>query len=133
MKKGQRIARILLWIHYFPIRKKRMRDNNKIVLTTLKITKKSPLYCFVFFWGTLCCLCNSVIIKPWPHTDAKSQFLSKSSILMKSTPTVNLNFRAKNGIIENLIFEQKLIFAAVCGPSKPFFKAMNFITSDLQP
>ena len=29
---------------------------------------------------------------------------------MKSIPTLNLNFPAKNGIIENLIFEQKIGF-----------------------
>ena len=49
------------------------------------------------------------------HTDAKSQFLSKNSILMKSTPTLNLNFPAKNGIIGNLIFLNKnWDFATVC-------------------
>ena len=45
------------------------------------------------------------------HTDAKSQFLSENSILMKSTPTLSLNFRAKIGIIEiTWIFEQKFLF-----------------------
>ena len=48
--------------------------------------------------------------KEGDHTDAKSQFLSKNSILIQSTPILNLNFPAKNGIIENLIFEQKLGF-----------------------
>ena len=38
------------------------------------------------------------------HTDAKSQFLSNKSILTKSTPTLNLNFPTKTGIIDNLIF-----------------------------
>ena len=50
-----------------------------------------------------------------PHTDAKSQFLSKNSILMKSTPTLNLNFRAQNGIIKKLDFLNKnWDFATVC-------------------
>ena len=38
------------------------------------------------------------------HTDAKYQFLFRNSMFMKSTLTLNLNFPAKNGIIENLIF-----------------------------
>ena len=37
------------------------------------------------------------------HNDAKYQFLFKNSILMKSIPTLNLNFPAKNGIIEYYI------------------------------
>ena len=41
------------------------------------------------------------------HTDAKSRFLSKNSILMKSTSTLNLNFPAKNRFIKNLILYTK--------------------------
>ena len=52
------------------------------------------------------------------HTDAKSQFLFKNSILTNSTPTSNLNFPAKNGMIEKLIFlNKKGDFAAVCKAS----------------
>ena len=55
-------------------------------------------------------ICNRepMVVPRWSHTDAKSQFLSKNSILMKSTPTFNLNFPAKNGIIEKLIFWTKI-------------------------
>ena len=53
------------------------------------------------------------------HTDAKSQFLSKNSILMKSTPTFNLNFPAKNGIIENLIFLTKSWILPQCATVAP--------------
>ena len=48
------------------------------------------------------------------HTDAKSQFLSENSILMKSTPTMIMNFPAKNGIIENLIFWTKIRILPQC-------------------
>ena len=48
------------------------------------------------------------------HTVANSKFLSKNSILMKSIPTVNLNFRAKIEVVKTLIFEQKVGFSAVC-------------------
>ena len=41
------------------------------------------------------------------HTDAKSQFLFNNSILIKSTPTLNLIFSVQNGIIENLNFLNK--------------------------
>ena len=54
-------------------------------------------------------MCQMALAKAL-HTVAKFQFLSKNSILMKFTQTLNLNFPAKNGIIENLIFEQKLGF-----------------------
>ena len=58
------------------------------------------------------------------HTDAKSQYLSKNSILMKSTPTFCLNFPAKNVNIENLIFEQKFGF---CSDLLSFFKNYIFV------
>ena len=48
------------------------------------------------------------------HTDAKSQFLFKNSILMKSTPTLNLNFPAKNGIFGNLIIWTKIGILPQC-------------------
>ena len=48
------------------------------------------------------------------HTDAKYQFLSKKSILIKSTPTLSLNFPAKNGIIQNLIFWTKIGILPQC-------------------
>ena len=53
---------------------------------------------FVEFYAPWCGKFN------YSHTDAKSQFLSKNSVLIKSTPTLNLNFPAKNGIIEKLNF-----------------------------
>ena len=54
---------------------------------------------------------------PFPpplHTDVKSQFLFKNSILIKSTPTLNLNFPAKNGIIEKSIFWTKIGILPQC-------------------
>ena len=45
------------------------------------------------------------------HTDAKSQFLSENSILMKSTPTLSLNFRAKNSILMKYAQTLSLNFA----------------------
>ena len=48
------------------------------------------------------------------HIDAKSQFLSQKSILLKSTPTLNLKFPAKNWIIENLIFLTKIGILPQC-------------------
>ena len=65
-----------------------------------------------------CCSINTCTTLAY-HTDAKSQFLSKNSILMESTPKLNLNFPAKNGIIENLIFWTKIRLLSQCGYS-PF-------------
>ena len=48
------------------------------------------------------------------HTDAKFQYLSKNSILMKSTPTLILNFPTKTGIIDNLIFLTKIGILPQC-------------------
>ena len=60
-----------------------------------------------------CCSINTCTTLAY-HTDAKSQFLSKNSILMESTSKLNLNFPAKNGIIENLIFWTKIWILPQC-------------------
>ena len=57
-KKGQRIA--LLSNHYIPIRKKKnARDNNKIVLTTIRKSPKKIALCFFRHSLSCCCLYNS--------------------------------------------------------------------------
>ena len=57
-KKGQRIA--LLSNHYIPIRKKKnARDNNKIVLTTIRKSPKKIALCFFKHSLSCCCLYNS--------------------------------------------------------------------------
>ena len=49
------------------------------------------------------------------HTVAKSKFLSKNSNFMEYPAILNLNFDAKNEIIQNFIFlNKKLRFATVC-------------------
>ena len=72
----------------------------------------------LFPWG--------LIMLPWAkfyhikrglssHTDAKSQYLFKNSILMKSTPTLNLNFPAqKRNYCELDFLNKNWDFATVC-------------------
>ena len=49
------------------------------------------------------------------HTDAKSQYLFKNSILMKSTPTLNLNFPAqKRNYCELDFLNKNWDFTTVC-------------------
>ena len=76
---------------------------------------------FVHWWcycvhSLSCCVlpltCHEAaktMIQPFPysHTDAKSQFLSKSSILMKSTPLWIWIFTPKMGILRTWFYEQK--------------------------
>ena len=72
----------------------------------------------LFPWG--------LIMLPWAkfyhikrglssHTDAKSQYLFKNSILMKSTPTLNLNFPAqKRNYCELDFLNKNWDFTTVC-------------------
>ena len=78
----------------------------KIIISLQNISKTFNFHFSIrLYFATMCCTM---------HTVTNSKFLSKKSISMDSSPTLNLIFCAKNGNFQRLIFLTKLYFATVC-------------------